>query len=209
MTYPQSDGTGNPEPPTHAPSTPPPYTGVAPDLGAPTSGTVYEPPTVTAYQPPTAPYQPPAGAFQAPYQPPPPPPSPYGAAPYQQPYAPAGYAPPNLVSPGGRLGAQILDGILIFFTAGIGWLIWALIIFDRGQTPARQILGHTVVDAATFETVTWGRMAVREILLKGLLGYIAGAVTFGVYFFIDSLMVFGQQYQTLHDRMAGTVVVYR
>ncbi|WP_436519658.1 RDD family protein [Actinoplanes sp. HUAS TT8] len=165
----------------------------------------YTPP-VEGHTPPAQPWLPPGGAYPpihdslgapAPYAPPP------GYMPPQ-----AGFQP-RLVSPGGRLGAQILDGVLIFVTAGIGWLIWALIVFDGGLTPARQILGHVVVDAATGTPLSWGRMAVRELLLKGVLAYVAGAVTFGVYYLIDSLMVFGQRYQTLHDRMAGTVVVHR
>lgn len=230
MTYPQPDGTQDPEPPTHVPNTPPPYTGVAPDLGIPAVPfhqppiAPYQPPAsppAGAYQPPASPYSPPSGAFPpppsgafqappAPYQPagaPPWGPSPAAASPWAQSPADA-YGGPRLVSPGGRLGAQLLDGLLIFVTAGIGWLIWAVLVFDQGRTPARQLLGHVVADAATGEPVTWARMAVREVVLKGLLGYFASAFTCGIYYFADSLMVFGQRYQTLHDRIAGTIVIH-
>jgi uncharacterized RDD family membrane protein YckC len=185
MTHPQPDGTQNPEPPAQAPATPPPYTGVTADPGVP--------PT---YQPPAG--MPAAAAYQ--------PPAPQYAAPYAQAYA----APePRLVSPGGRLGAQLLEFLLICVTAGIGWIVWALLILGRGQTPARQLLGHVVADETTGAPLTWGPMFVRELLVKGLLGYIASAVTVGVYSLVDSVMVFGRRNQTLHDRISGSIVVHR
>ncbi|GAA2880009.1 hypothetical protein Acy02nite_26760 [Actinoplanes cyaneus] len=197
MTHPQPDGTQHPEPAAQAPATPPPYTGVTADPGVPPA---HHPsagvPPVAAYQPPTG--VPAAAAYQ--------PPAPEYAAPYAQAYA----APePRLVSPGGRLGAQLLEFLLICVTAGIGWIVWALLILDRGQTPARQLLGHVVADATTGAPLTWGPMFVRELLVKGLLGYIASAVTVGVYSLVDSVMVFGRRNQTLHDRISGSIVVHR
>ncbi|GAA4964654.1 RDD family protein [Actinoplanes utahensis] len=116
---------------------------------------------------------------------------------------------PRLVSPAGRLAAQIVDGVLIAVTAGIGWLVWASWLFDRGQTPARQILGHVVADARTSRPVGWRRMAYRELFLKFVCAYTFGVVTLGVFTLIDAVMVFGDRRRTLHDRMADTVVVHR
>ncbi len=71
---------------------------------------------------------------------------------YQQP-APPGYqfaAAPNLnglppgvmiTSPGARLGAFLLEFVLLIVTLGIGWLIWAAITAGNGQTPAEKVLG--------------------------------------------------------------------
>ncbi|MEV0901287.1 RDD family protein [Actinoplanes sp. NPDC049802] len=115
----------------------------------------------------------------------------------------------RLVSPAGRLGAQVIDGLLIGVTAGIGWLVWASWIFERGQTPARQILGHVVADARTGLPVAWSRMAYRELFLKFVCSYVFGAVTLGIFSLIDALMVFGDRHRTLHDRMADTIVIYR
>ncbi|GIF15491.1 RDD family protein [Actinoplanes teichomyceticus] len=201
MTYPYPDGTPSSEPPTQVPTTPPPHTGVAPDLGVPVVGSLHaaaadlhESVAKQVGAPPPYPVTPPYAGYQTP---------PYGG------YPPPAYPAPNLVTPGGRLGAQLLEAVLITFTGGIGWLVWALLIFGRGQTPARQLLGHVVVDGLTGQPFTWGRMAARELLIKGLLGYFAGVLTIGVYSLIDALMVFGERARTLHDKMAGSVVVYK
>jgi uncharacterized RDD family membrane protein YckC len=114
-----------------------------------------------------------------------------------------------LVSPFGRLIAQIFDGVLFVLTFGIGWLVWAFLVFDRGQTPGRLLLGHAVADARTGEPVGRGRMVVRELLCKWLLIVLLGVLTLGVYPVVDALFVFGDRQRTLHDRMAGTIVVHK
>jgi uncharacterized RDD family membrane protein YckC len=137
---------------------------------------------------------PPAGAVQ-PY-----PAQPYPAQPYSgQPYS---SAPGQLVSLGGRFGAFLLDGVLVMVTLGIGYLIWALITWSDGQTPGKKLLGHVVVDANTGAPLDWGRMALRQFVIQGLIG----SVSFGIFFWIDSLMIFGDGQRTLHDRMANSVV---
>ena len=64
-----------------------------------------------------------------------------------------------------RLGAYALDAVLAFFTLGIGWLIWSLIVWGEGQTPAKKILKIRVRNAETGAVATWGHMAVREFLV--------------------------------------------
>jgi uncharacterized RDD family membrane protein YckC len=134
---------------------------------------------------------------------------PYSPA-YPQPYGPA-YPPAPatahpLVSAGGRFGAALLDGLLALFTLYLGWLIWSLFTWADGQTPAKKLLGHVVIDARTGRAFGWGEMAVREFLIKGLLGWLLNMLTFSVYFLIDSFMVFGDRQRTLHDRMVNSVV---
>jgi uncharacterized RDD family membrane protein YckC len=142
---------------------------------------------------------------------------PYAAqpgAPVQQPYAypqtvsPLQAAGVRLVSPGGRLGAVLLDVLLATVTLYIGWFIWAMITWSNGQTPAKQLLGHVVADANTGQAFDWGRMFLREFCIKGLLGGLAGTFTAGIYSLVDALMVFGDGNRTLHDKMAGSVVRY-
>lgn len=138
-------------------------------------------------------------------------------APAVYPPAPAAYAPApvpqwparpafQLVSAGGRLGAVLVDGLLIVVTFGIGWLIWAMITWCNGQTPGRQLLGHVVADANTGEAFGWGRMFLREFLIRGLLFWIPNAVTFGIFGLVDALMVFRSDGRTLHDMTAGSIV---
>jgi uncharacterized RDD family membrane protein YckC len=141
----------------------------------------------------------PTGASLQPYQ--------YAApAPYVGPYPAVGVVGQPLVSAGGRIGAALLDGLLMFVTLWIGWLVWALVTWSDGQTPAKKLLGHVVVDANTGQPLDWGRMALREFCIKGLLGWIFNLVTISIYFWIDSFMVFGDRQRTLHDRMAGSMV---
>lgn len=152
-----------------------------------------------------------------------PPPAPgYAVQPFQS--APVAYPEPGqfpqpgpfpqqrqerLVTPGGRLGARLLDGVLAIVTLGVGFLIWSFFTWPEGQTPAKKMLGHVVVDANTGRPFDLGRMIMRQILIEGLLGTILSSVTCSIYLWVDGFMVFGERNRTLHDKMAGSVVVYK
>jgi uncharacterized RDD family membrane protein YckC len=111
-----------------------------------------------------------------------------------------------LVSAGGRLGAMLLDILLAAVTLWIGWLVWSMFTWSDGQTPAKKLLGHVVADAGTGAAFDWGGMAVRELCIKGLLGWVLNVFTFGIYFWVDAFMCFGDRQRTLHDRLANSVV---
>jgi hypothetical protein len=49
-------------------------------------------------------------------------------------------------------------------------------------------------------------MALREFCIKGLLGGLLNVVSFGIYFWVDAFMIFGDRQRTLHDRMANSIV---
>ena len=70
-----------------------------------------------------------------------------------------------LASQGRRLAAFVLDIVLFAFTLGIGWLIWLIVVGQRGQNPAKQLLGMRVVrvDGSRAEL---GWMLLREIVAK-------------------------------------------
>jgi uncharacterized RDD family membrane protein YckC len=159
-----------------------------------------------------------------------PPPTPPSEQPSEQPpqYAPPAYgqpvyAPPvapgfyydqasglqlpqgvQLASVGRRIGAYFLGILLAVVTLGIGYLIWGLIIWSRGQTPALQVLGMRCWRPETGQVPGFGWMALREIigrLVDGILGFITGLVSF-------ILFVTGKEHKSLHDIIAGTVVLY-
>lgn len=88
-------------------------------------------------------------------------------------------------------------------TLGIGWFVWALVVFGRGQTPAKQVLNMRVVTLRTGEKSTWGRMFVREIVAKPLVGGIS-VVTLGIANF---WLIWDSRNQELWDKVVATIVV--
>jgi uncharacterized RDD family membrane protein YckC len=77
-----------------------------------------------------------------------------------------------LTSKGKRFGAYLLEGLLIVVTLFIGWLIWSLIIWGKGQTPAKSLLGMRVIHDATMRPATMGVMALRELVGKVVLSIV-------------------------------------
>jgi uncharacterized RDD family membrane protein YckC len=136
------------------------------------------------------------------------------AAPGYVPSAPPGmyYDPasrlflPNgtrLASSGRRIGAWFLALILPIVTLGIGYIIWGAIVWGRGQTPSLQVLGMRCWRPETGRVARWWWMALRETV-----GRFADGVLFIITLLISFIMmVSGAQHKTLHDMVAGTVVL--
>lgn len=101
-----------------------------------------------------------------------------------------------------RLGAAILDGLLFLVTLGIGWIIWWVVLWKYGQSPAKSILKMRVIKADTGRCATTGEMALRELVGRWLLGFIP------FYGLVDAIFVLvDERSQALHDKVAGTVVI--
>jgi uncharacterized RDD family membrane protein YckC len=114
-----------------------------------------------------------------------------------------------IATPAVRLGAYLLEILLVVVTLAIGWIIWTLIVWSKGTTPGHQVLRLYVVDEKTGKTATWGHMALREFVMKGIVGSVATAMTFGIYFVVDSLFIVRPDRRTLHDLISSTQVVQR
>lgn len=110
----------------------------------------------------------------------------------------------TLSSPGKRLGAMWLDGMLVLVTLLIGWLVWSLVVYGRGQTPAKQLLGMRYVTLATTRRAGWGRSFLREFC-KGIVRVIAAMTLIGLL--AELWLIWDRDNQQLWDKVVGTVVV--
>lgn len=147
--------------------------------------------------------------------PPPPPPPGWSAGPvpaaagagnlYQDPAS--GLMLPQgteLAGIGRRIGAFFLAIPLAIVTLVIGYAIWGLIVWGRGQTPALQVLGMRCYRPQTGRVANWGWMALREVigrLVEGILSLITQLVSF-------VLFAARSDHRSLHDLIAGTVVLH-
>ena len=110
----------------------------------------------------------------------------------------------QLASVGRRIGAYFLALPLAIVTLGIGYVVWGLIVWGNGQTPALQVLGMRVWRPETNKVAGFWFMALREIvgrIVDSILSFITLITSF-------VLFVAGQKHQALHDSIAGTVVLY-
>ena len=110
----------------------------------------------------------------------------------------------RLTSPGKRFGAMLLEGLLALVTLGIGYFVWSMIIYSRGQTPAKQLLGMRYVSVATARRAGWGRTFLRE-MCKGVVRGIAAMTLIGLI--AEFWLIWDRDNQELWDKMVGTVVV--
>lgn len=108
----------------------------------------------------------------------------------------------RLSSAGRRFGEYLLEGVLVVATVLIGWVIWALIVFARGQTPAKQVLKMRIVRLDTRSTARWGRTFLREVIFKSIILGFLGWLVFPYFWFL-----WDKDNQELWDKMAATVVV--
>jgi uncharacterized RDD family membrane protein YckC len=110
----------------------------------------------------------------------------------------------QLASVGRRIGAYFLAIPLAIVTLGIGYIIWGLIVWGNGQTPALQVLGMRCWRPETNRVAGFWWMALREIpgrIIDGILSFITLITSF-------VLMVAGKEHKAIHDYIAGTVVLH-
>jgi uncharacterized RDD family membrane protein YckC len=162
----------------------------------------------TPDQPPALPAQPYASVPEAP-------PGSAPAAQWTPPPAPAGMyfdaqsglmlpEGTQLASVGRRIGAYFLALPLAVGTLIIGYVIWGIVAWTRGTTPALQVLGMRCWRPEDGRVPGFWWMALREIvgrLCEGVLGAITGLVSF--IMFLSS-----KDRKSLHDLIAGTVVLH-
>ena len=69
------------------------------------------------------------------------------------------------VQPTRRFTAWVLEMVLVIGTAYIGWLIWSLITWGRGQTPAQNLLRIVTINDTTNSPAKRPQMFIRYILI--------------------------------------------
>lgn len=122
-----------------------------------------------------------------------------------------GMLPPGVkvASIGRRFGSYLLGALLSIVTLGIGYVIWDLVLWTDGRTPAMQLLGMRAIVPAQRANARWGQMFVRNFLIYGLLFSVLGGFTFGLASLVGALIIFaGGLNQTAWDRMTGIVIVH-
>jgi uncharacterized RDD family membrane protein YckC len=135
---------------------------------------------------------------------------------------------PVLATPQHRLGAVAVDIGLIFATSFIGWGIWSLIVWSKGQTPGKQLLKVRVLNEPTGKPATWGQMLIRQVLIgwvlaapytfaygfyiinlnqNALFGLVACILLLIAFYVLDVVWVFGPNHRRVIDYWSGTIVV--
>lgn len=111
----------------------------------------------------------------------------------------------TLASPWRRFGAQLLNALLTIVTLYIGWIIWTIVLWSKGQNPGQRILGLRVVDERTGLPPGRGRMFIRNFLCLGVLMNILTSFVIPIVLYF--MPFWDAKNQSLWDKMASTLVV--
>lgn len=127
--------------------------------------------------------------------PPPPPPSATLSV-------PQGSLVPSSV--GRRVGASLLDALLMVVTLFVGWFVWSIVLWKQSTSPAKKMLGMRIVDANTGAPATMQQMVMREAVGK----WVVGSVGAGLATLASFVMLFTTpKRQGVWDFIGGTTVV--
>jgi uncharacterized RDD family membrane protein YckC len=109
-----------------------------------------------------------------------------------------------LAPSGRRIGAFFLAIPLAIITLGIGYVIWGLIAWGSGTTPALQVLGMRCYRPEDNRVAGFWWMALRNIV-----GRIAEGIVPPITQLISLIfMLTRPDRRTIHDLVAGTVVLH-
>jgi len=109
-----------------------------------------------------------------------------------------------------RLGAIVLDATLMVLTLGIGWLIWSLVLWSQGQTPAKKILKLRTINFTNSAPATWGHMGIREVLVPttvSVTSFLTGGIASIVWIVVEIVFYFTKKQRTFRDYWVKTAVI--
>ena len=128
-------------------------------------------------------------------------------------------------TPRQRLLGMLLDSLASNLTLGIGWLIWLIVVAERGQSPGKQLLG-TYVIRTDGQLAGRGRTILRQLavagapalsLVIGMLAFITApsALTFLLFAVCGAVgllsnvwLLFDSGRQSFWDKLFDTLVGY-
>ena len=95
-------------------------------------------------------------------------------------------------------------------TLVIGWYIWLIFTAPTSQSPAERLLNVYIIDLEKGQTVSAGRVWLRDVVIKQIVfDIIISSLTGGIGSLVDAIWVFfDSNRQSLHDKVVNTVVVY-
>ena len=126
------------------------------------------------------------------------------------------YPPEQLqtATPGRRLGGYVLDLLVTVATFGIGWLIWFLVIAQRGQTPGKQMLGMYIMREDGSRAGGWYTI-VREVIVKALFSIVIAVISaatggVGSLLWLPAALwcTWDRERQCLWDKVASTYIAH-
>ena len=109
-----------------------------------------------------------------------------------------------------RLASYAVDLGFALLTLGIGWLIWSMIVWGEGQTPAKKILKLRTINKVTNQPASWGHMSIREILIPftvAIASGISGGLLWAGWIAVEICFYFLKGQRTLRDYWVKTVIV--
>lgn len=93
--------------------------------------------------------------------------------------------------------------LLAVVTLFVGWFIWSIVLWKQSTSPAKRMLGLTIVDATTGAPASMKQMVMREVLGKWVVGSVTGIVTLA-----STVMLWATpRRQAVWDYIGTTVVV--
>ena len=126
------------------------------------------------------------------------------------------YPPEQLqtAEPGRRLAAYVLDLAVSFLTLGLGWVIWFLMVAQRGQTPGKQMVGLYVMREDGSRAGGWYTF-LREWVVKGVvvgavmvIGSLTGGAGLVLYLPVVLWCTWDRERQCLWDKLAQTYIAF-
>ena len=109
----------------------------------------------------------------------------------------------QLAPVGRRVGAWFLSLVLVVVTLVIGYLIWGIILWRKGTSPALSVLGMRVWRPENGRPATFWEMVLRDVV-----GRIAGALFCIMTFVSFVLFLSRDDHKAIHDLVGGTIVVH-